>query len=223
MSYQIRQVKVHRLNFKNFSYLIADLDTRETALIDPSWQFARINSVINDFQLNLTTILLTHSHFDHVNLVKAFVKCYHSKVYMSGKECEYYKFKSPNLNLLQDNSQIYLGRTLITCLETPGHSVGSMCFLLPAALFTGDTVFIEGCGMCKTPGGNPREMYRSLQRIKETVHPDVKIYPGHSYGKAPGYPLSYLLAENLYFKFDSEDAFVDYRMRPHQKGLFNFK
>jgi len=223
MSYQIRPVKVHWGFFKNFSYLITDLATTATALVDPSWEFARINSVISEFQLNLTTILLTHSHIDHVNLVEAFVKRYHPKVYISGKESEYYKFKSPNLSLLQDNDQISLGRTLITCLETPGHSVGSMCFLLPEDLFTGDTVFIEGCGMCRTPGGDPREMYHSIQRIKETVPPEVKIYPGHSYGKAPGYPLSYLLAENSYFKFESEEAFVDYRMRPHQKRLFNFK
>jgi hydroxyacylglutathione hydrolase len=223
MPYQIQPIKVHYPFFKNFSYLITDLATKETALIDPTWEFAKIDSVITGQALNLTTILLTHSHFDHVNLVKAFVKQYQPGVYMSAKEIAYYQFKSPNLYPVQHNDEITLGDTTITCLETPGHSAGSMCFLLPDALFTGDTVFIEGCGMCKTPGGNPWEMYQSIQFIKERVAPEVKIYPGHSYGKAPGYPLSYLLTNNIYFQFDSGAEFVAYRMRPHQIGLMDFK
>lgn len=223
MPHQIRQIKVHYAFFKNFSYLITDLATQETALVDPSWEFKMINPVITGCGLNLTTILLTHSHFDHVNLAKTFVKLYNAKVYISEKEAAFYKFKCPNLYPLQDNDWIRLGETLITCLETPGHSVGGMCYLLPDSLFTGDTVFIEGCGMCNTYGGNPWDMYYSIQRIKEEVDPAVKIFPGHSYGKSPGYPLSHLLSDNIYFKFTSAESFVAHRMRPRQKGLLDFK
>lgn len=223
MPHQIHPIKVHFAFFKNYSYLITDLATKETALIDPTWEFTTINSIITGQGLNLTAILLTHSHIDHVNLVGAFVKQYQSKVYMSAKEIAYYKFKCPNLYPVEHNDPISLGETTITCLSTPGHSAGSMCFLLPDALFTGDTVFIEGCGMCKTPGGNPWEMYQSIQFIKEQVTPGVKIYPGHSYGKVPGYPLSYLLTNNIYFRFDSNTEFVAHRMRPHQIKLLDFK
>ena len=223
MSYKIHQLKVRFAFFKNYSYLITDPATKETALVDPAWEFAKINSIITESQLNLTSILLTHSHYDHVNLVKAFVKRYNARVYMSGKEIAFYKFKCPNLHPLQNDDRINLGGASVTCLETPGHSAGSMCFLLSDALFTGDTVFIEGCGMCKLHGGNPWEMYHSIQLIKAKTHPDVKIFPGHSYGKAPGYPLSYLLKENVYFKFTTAESFVAHRMRPHQTGLLDFK
>lgn len=223
MPHQINPIKVQFAIFKNYSYLLTDFATKETALIDPTWEFTKINSVITSQGFNLTTILLTHSHFDHVSLVKAFVRRYRTKVYMSAKEIARYKYQCPNLCPVEHDSQIKLGETTVTCLETPGHSAGSMCFLLTDALFTGDTVFIEGCGMCKTPGGNPWEMYQSIQLIKERVAPDVAIYPSHSYGKQPGLPLSYLLTNNIYLRFTSGPEFVAHRMRPRQKKLLDFK
>lgn len=223
MPCQILPIKVQFAFFKNYSYLITDLDANETVLIDPAWEFGKINSIITSQRLNLSAILLTHSHFDHVNLTGAFVKRYQPKVYMSSKEIAYYKFKSPNLFPVEHGRQLEFGETTVTCISTPGHSAGSMCFLTPDALFTGDTVFIEGCGMCKTPGGNAGEMFDSIQLIKEQVDPRVKIYPGHSYGKAPGYPLSYLLEENVYFRFVTREAFVARRMRRGQTGLWDFQ
>jgi glyoxylase-like metal-dependent hydrolase (beta-lactamase superfamily II) len=223
MSHQIHPIKVQFAIFKNYSYILTDLATKETALIDPTWEFAKINSIITGLGLDLRAILLTHSHFDHVTLVKAFVKHYQPKVYMSAKEIAYYKYQCPNLCPVEQDSQIKLGETTVTCLETPGHSAGSMCFLLTDALFTGDTVFIEGCGMCDTPGGNPWQMYQSIRLIRERVAPDVAIYPSHSYGKQPGLPLSHLLTNNAYFRFASEAEFVAHRMRPRQKKLLDFK
>jgi glyoxylase-like metal-dependent hydrolase (beta-lactamase superfamily II) len=223
MPHQICSVKTRFTFFINYCYFITDLSTGSTALVDPAWEFHKLNSAMISKGLKLTAILLTHSHIDHVNLVKPFIKHYQPAVYMSQKEIARYKFKCPNLRPVQHNDQIILGQTAITCLETPGHSAGSMCFLLPDALFTGDTIFIEGCGMCKTPGGDPWEMYRSLQMIKESVDPAVNIYPGHSYGKPPGYPLGYVLKENKYFLFNTGEAFVKYRMRPRQTGLLKFK
>jgi hydroxyacylglutathione hydrolase len=223
MSHQIQPIKTRFAFFKNYSYFITDLATKEAALVDPAWDFSKLNSVITGLGLKLTAILLTHSHYDHTNQVKPLLKHYQVTVYMSQKEISRYQFKCPNLTPVQHNGQITLGQTIITCLETPGHSAGSMCFLLPDALFTGDTIFIEGCGMCKAPGGDPWAMYQSIELIKENVDPAVKIFPGHSYGKPPGYPLRYLLKENGYFQFGSAAEFVQYRMRPRQTGLFKFK
>ena len=223
MPYQILPVKVQFAFFKNYSYVLTDLATMETAIIDPAWQLHRIQSIINRHGLNLTAILLTHSHFDHTNLVKPLVKRYQPGVYISSGEIARYKYKCPNLRPVEQDSRITLGETVITCLETPGHSAGSMCFMLPGALFTGDTVFIEGCGMCNTPGGDPFAMYQSIQRIKQWAPPDTAIYPSHSYGKPPGYPLSFLLKHNVYFRFESSADFVAHRMRPRQRKLFDFK
>ena len=98
-----------------------------------------------------------------------------------------------------------------------------MCYLLKDCLFTGDTVFIEGCGIAEAQTGAAGRLYNSIQKIKQNVDQTVLIYPGHSFGKAPGYPLSYLLENNIYFLLETEEHFVQFRTRKGQKGFFRFQ
>lgn len=198
-THHVYQLKVRFLNIINFTYFIIDEKTKQTAVIDPAWELPKIESVLQTLNGNLTTILLTHSHFDHTNLVNPLLNKYNPQVFLSSKEIDFYNYKCKNLNLVNQNDSIKLGKTEICCLLTPGHTIGSTCYLLSDSLFTGDTIFIEGCGICNTFGGNPEQMFDSIQEIKNTIDPHVKIFPGHSYGKDPGYPLNYLLKENIYF------------------------
>jgi hydroxyacylglutathione hydrolase len=222
-TYSIYQLKVRFLNFINYTYIIIDKKTKQTAIIDPAWELYKIESLLQRLNIKPTMMLLTHSHFDHVNLVGPLLKRYCPQVFMSSAEINFFGFKCRNLNSLGHHDLIMLGETQISCLLTPGHTIGSSCYLLQDSLFTGDTIFIEGCGICNTVSGNPKKMFESIQEIKVDVNPDVKIYPGHSYGKDPGYPLKHLLKENIYFQIESIEHFVSFRMRQNQKGLFNFK
>ena len=74
------------------------------------------------------------------------------------------------------------GDTLIKLYETPGHSMGSVCYLISLAgkekLFTGDTVFYGSIGRTDMPGGSYMHMLKSLNRIKD-FDPGLCIYPGH--------------------------------------------
>jgi hydroxyacylglutathione hydrolase len=222
-THSIYQLKVRFHNFINFTYLIIDEKTKQAAIIDPAWELPKVESVLQRLNVSLAIILLTHSHFDHVNLVGLLLNRYHPQVFMSLNEINFYKFKCKNLNPLDHHDIIKLGETEILCLLTPGHTIGSTCYLLSDSLFTGDTIFIEGCGICDTTGGSPEKMFLSIQEIRANVDPHVKIFPGHSYGKKPGYPLNYLLKENIYFQIESIEQFIAFRMRQNQKGLFNFK
>jgi glyoxylase-like metal-dependent hydrolase (beta-lactamase superfamily II) len=170
-----------------------------------------------------TTILLTHSHFDHVNLIEPLIRKFDSQTYMSLKEIEFYKFRCKNLNPIQHNDIIQIGKTKITTLLTPGHTAGSTSFLLSGSLFTGDFIFIEGCGICNTEGGCPEKMFNSIQMIKETVASDVCVYPGHSYGRNPGFPIGYLMENNIYFSICEKKLFINFRMRRNQTNIFDFK
>lgn len=208
--------------FKNYCYIIIDTTTNFTAIIDPAWELTTIEKFLKKINANLVTILLTHSHFDHVNLVKPLLEKYDSQVVMSAKEIDYYKFTCRNLTPIENGDSLKLGNTDIKCLLTPGHTAGSTCFLLSDSLFTGDTIFTEGCGSCNTAGGNPEEMYSSIQMIKNTVPPDIFIYPGHSFGKTPGHSLSHLLKENIYFHIDKLEHFISFRMRKNQNNLLDF-
>lgn len=222
MTYEVYQLKVGHPYLYNFSYIIVDSSSRRAAIVDPAWDQDLITQTIKQLGVKLETILLTHSHIDHVNLTQTLVQRFCCQVYMSAQEIEYYHFQSDNLCPIQDFEKIALGATQITCLLTPGHTAGGTCFLLSDSLFTGDTVFIEGCGVCNMAGGSADQMFESIQKLKQIVKPFVRIYPGHSYGKSPGYPLSFLLENNIYFQFDKRNHFIQFRMRKNQKGILNF-
>lgn len=222
-SYELRILKVREASFINYSYMIIDRATRQAAVIDPAWELDTVTSALAESDATLSTILLTHSHFDHVNLVDSLIDLFQPRVYMARQEVDAYAFTCRNLHPVHDLDVIPLGQTSLTCILTPGHTAGGLCFQTDGSLFTGDTVFIEGCGLCSAPGGDPERMYESIQRIKETVDPRVRIYPGHSYGKEVGYTLRYVMDHNLYFQIDSKDSFIRFRMRKHQKRLFDFK
>jgi glyoxylase-like metal-dependent hydrolase (beta-lactamase superfamily II) len=223
MPYAIRPLKVRFLHYRNYTYIIVDEASRQAAIVDPAWEFERIASVIEGLNITLTTILLTHSHFDHVNAVGPLLKRYNAQVYISAEEKEFYGFRCERLNSVQHSDIIEIGHTRISCILTPGHTAGGMCYLLSDALFTGDTIFSEGCGICNQPGGDPEKMFESVQMIKTTINPDVCIYPGHSFGLEPGQPLGSLMKENIYLQIDQKDLFVNWRMRKNFFGGFNFQ
>ncbi|WP_234025574.1 MBL fold metallo-hydrolase [Bacillus paralicheniformis] len=222
-TYVVYQFKVRHANIINYNYIIVDLQSGRSAIVDPAWNMGLITSIFREIGTEPDIVLLTHSHYDHVNLVDEFTECYDVKVYMSRMEISNYGFASQNLIPVEDEDIIHLGGTSITCLLTPGHTAGGMSFLLKGSMFTGDTVFIEGCGVCDMPGGSPEQMFSSIQKIKRLVSPSVRIFPGHSFGKEPGYPISYLLENNMYFLIDEQSHFVNFRMRKNQKHVFDFK
>ena len=141
---------------------------------------------------------------------------------MHEKEINYYRFRCNNLQSIGHLNKIKFGNTTITSLFTPGHTAGGTCFLLKGSLFTGDTIFTEGCGICYGKGSSPKAMFRSLQMIKSIISKDVRVYPAHSFGKAPGQSFGQLLKENIYLQFDNEEDFVSFRMRKNQRGFLNF-
>ncbi|WP_139492117.1 MBL fold metallo-hydrolase [Brevibacillus dissolubilis] len=221
-TYEVYQLRVQFAQIINYNYIIVDQATREAAIVDPAWDFGLITSRLEELGARLTAVLLTHSHEDHVNLAAPLAHKYNCNVYMSAQEIDAYGFTAPNLHAVQDEDVIWVGKTAVTCLVTPGHTPGGCCYLLSNSMFTGDTVFIEGCGICANEQA-ALSMYHSFQRIKRRVHPDVYIYPGHSFGQQPGHKLSYLYRCNIYFQLDDPNHFVSFRTRRNQQNLFSFK
>lgn len=221
--HRVTPLRVTFSHFINYVYIIHDPASGQAVVVDPSWDLNGITARLEALNADLKAILLTHSHYDHVNLAAPLVHTFSPRVYMSHEEIDYYNFRCPNLTPVHDGEQIRVGSMEITCMLTPGHSFGSMCYLMSDSFFTGDTVFIEGCGMCSFDGGSAESMYESIQRIKRTVPPHVRVYPGHSFGKEPGDPLGHLFNDNLYFQLDQKHHFVSFRMRAHQPKAFDFR
>ncbi|NEW06721.1 MBL fold metallo-hydrolase [Paenibacillus sp. SYP-B3998] len=222
-TYNIEQLKVTSEKSVNYCYILVDESTKCTAIVDPAWEMDKIVSVLEGCQVKVDAILLTHSHMDHVHLVPQLTRKYRSKVYMSRSEAEFYDYQVENLYLFEDMETIWIGNTPIMAMVTPGHTVGSTCFLLTNDILTGDTLFVEGCGTCSSIGGNPESMFDSIQRLKSKVRPYVHILPGHSFGGESMQPFSRLMDTNIYLHFDTKAEFVKFRMRENQPLLYSFQ
>lgn len=223
MTISVNILRVTNLLFVNYCYLVINNNTNTSVLIDPAWEQNKIEESILNSQSNLVGILLTHHHSDHINLAAAFAQKYQIPVYMSRVEIDFYHFQCPNLIAIDTFDVFDLHGIQIHPLFTPGHTIGGTSYLIATNLFSGDTLFIEGCGICSGNGGDAGVMFDTLQMLKKRISPNTLIYPGHSYGQRVGKPLAYLLKNNIYLMFTDKNKFIKFRMRPNQNNLFSFK
>jgi hydroxyacylglutathione hydrolase len=207
-------LRVKKYWFINYCYLITHLSSKTGVLVDPAWEMDTIEKQLSDRNITLQGILLTHSHPDHINLAEPIANKYNIPVYMSRDEIDFYRFSCPNLIAIDNFSPFILAGIIIEPLLTPGHTYGGTSFLIEDNLFCGDTIFIEGCGICTAKGGNPEVLYDSLQIIKKAISLQTKIYPGHCYGLPVGQTFDFVLANNIYLQFDSKEK--------NQGNLFKF-
>ncbi len=223
LSYSTYKIKTRFLDMINYCYIVVDKESKKALVVDPSWEIDKIVNKLNEENAQLTTILLTHSHEDHINLANELVNRFNANVYMSRKEIDYYGFKCRNLHALNDFDEICINKTKVSCILTEGHTAGGMCYLLQNCMFTGDTLFSEGCGICFCIGASAEKMYDSIQKIKKLVTDNVLIYPGHSYGIEPGKALGHLRMINVYLGIEDKKKFVAFRNRRNIRGIFKFK
>lgn len=216
-------IKTNYLIFKNYTYLIQNISNNNAILIDPSWQQEKYDHLILKENLKLVAIFVTHHHIDHSNLAGKMAEKYKCPVYMVAEEIDYYSFTCANLYpIIADVEQLEVGGINVKIIRTPGHTYGGACFMIDANLFSGDTLFIEGCGMCNIDGGDPRKMFASLQMLKQIIPETTKIYPGHQYHHKIGKTFKEVMRINTYLGFNNEEQFVKFRMRDGQKGLLDF-
>lgn len=223
MNDQVFPIRTQNKGFINYGYVVLDKATRNAAIVDPAWELVKYTEMLTRLEANVHAIVLTHSHRDHVDLVEPLLQLYNPGVYMGREEINRYGYRCSNLQAVEDMDQISLGSAHFTCIHTPGHTSGGMCYLLGESIFTGDTVFIEGCGVCHLEGGSAEQMFYSIQRLKKMLAPEVRIFPGHSFGQKPGLPMHKLLEINLYFQLDNMSHFIDFRMRKNQRSMLDFK
>lgn len=203
---------------QNFVYLLGAEDAREVAVIDPAWEVEAILAAAERDGKEVVAALLTHHHHDHVNGVLPLLERRPGiPVVAQRREIEL----SSTLQAFGDamvpvepGDEISVGPLPIRCLHTPGHTPGSHCFLAGSDLFTGDTLFIGGCGRCDLPGGDPEEMFRSLHQVLGSLPEETRVHPGHDYGSVPVSTLGAERRENPYLQRTNLEEFVSFRMRP---------
>ena len=180
--------------FLTNAYVVACKQTKKAAIIDPSLgSFEPIRNFLNTNCLSCDTILLTHSHWDHIANVKKFKDHYSIPVYV-------HPLDAPNLihpgadllpgmieiegvepdEMLEEGMEYLLGSLCMRVLHTPGHSPGSVCFYEASqgVLLSGDTLFKGSMGNVSFPTSEPEKMWSSLKRLNE-LPKDTLVYPGH--------------------------------------------
>ncbi len=191
----------------NFVYGILDWESHEAALVDSHIGILDIASELRGRGFRLASLLLTHTHWDHIGDLESLLGVYPG-LQLAAHPADLHRLKAnvrryPGLKQVQDREILRLGRFEIEAIHTPGHSAGELCFYLrhpaPGYLFTGDTVFIRDCGRTDLESGSTAQMFESLQRIKK-LPPETVILPGHHYAPECASTLETELRESAPFR-----------------------
>lgn len=192
----------------NFTYIIKCSLTGECILIDPA---GRYEDILRNVGRNLSAILVTHVHPDHIAALEDVIRLTPVKipVWAHERESKDLSLWVQNIHLLKGGESVVAGTIKLRVLHTPGHSPGSLCFYEKGALFTGDTLFTGGnIGRCDLPGGNAEEMYLTLKERLSPIPDSAVLYPGHDYGPTPTSTLGEERKTNRFMKCENLDAFL---------------
>lgn len=188
---KMKIITVCSASFASNTYLL--VSGNEAFAVDPSISVKALKSALEKEHATLTGVLLTHGHFDHVMSldtvrdafgVPAYIHKDDAIMLTDGKKNAFYDFfgqervYKPAEKLLSDGDLLPLGNEQIKVLHTPGHTMGSVCYICDGGIVSGDTLFAESFGRCDLWGGDMGQMRKSLIRLREFPK-DETIFPGH--------------------------------------------
>ncbi len=175
-------------------YIIADENTKEGVLIDAGGGIDKIVNFIENMQIKLKYIILTHCHVDHVAGLRALRKEYPRVPIVINAEdaygladasinmCELLGVENNFLNAditVKEGDILKFGDLEALVIHTPGHTAGSMSILIKDALFSGDTLFKGTRGRTDLKTGSEREILWSIKDKLLELPEDTIVYPGH--------------------------------------------
>ena len=194
------------------SYVAADPSTGDCAVINSVLDYEptagrtdrhsadRLIAFVRERGLRTEWVLETHVHADHLSAAPyikeqlggrlaigqgiTVVQDVFGKIFNAGTEFE--RDGSQFDHLFADGERFALGGIAATALHTPGHTPACMTYVIGDAAFVGDTLFMPdyGTARCDFPGGDSRQLYRSIRRLFE-LPDDTRLFLCHDY-KAPG-------------------------------------
>ena len=167
---------------KNLSYLIWCDKTKIAAIIDPAIETTRFKDYIEQNDLLLSKILITHTHYDHIMHLVSFLYLYpNAEVLLHSNHIK--KFNHPIVKIA-DYELISIGEESLIGIHTPGHYADSICYWNKNnnIIFTGDTVFVGRTGRTKSQHSSIQDLYNSVYSKILALSKNTLIYPGHNYG-----------------------------------------
>jgi glyoxylase-like metal-dependent hydrolase (beta-lactamase superfamily II) len=199
--------------FEVLTYIVACPQSREAVIIDPAGEEERILNTIETEGYRVRYILNTHGHADHVvsnRKLKSLLNaptCMHEEddTFFSRKDVKETSEKELGLPpydavdmRFKDGDIIEVGSLKIEVIHTPGHTPGSVCFLVNGNLFTGDTLFVGAAGRTDLTGASLDTLIESIEKKILPLPKETVIWPGHNYGETPTSTIGREMEENIY-------------------------
>jgi len=161
----------------NFAYLIIDDSTKECGVVDCA-EAGKVLAAGEREGVKLTTVLSTHWHYDHVGGNKDLLAAI-PDIRIYGAHAE--QGRIPGLtDGIDDGDEVKVGNLRGRAIGIPAHTSGHVAYYFPSlkAVFSGDTLFIAGCG--RLFEGGAATMVQSLSKLA-ALPDDTKVYCGHEY------------------------------------------
>lgn len=159
----------------NYAYLIVCEATLRAAVVDPS-EAEPVFAALRRERVDLVAILNTHHHHDHVGG--------NDELRMEMEGIAIYAHASDRGRIpgqtagLADGDEVEVGNLRLRAIHNPGHTLGALSYFGGGAVFTGDTLFVAGCG--RLFEGTAPMMHASLANVA-ALPDDTRVYPGHEY------------------------------------------
>ena len=166
----------------------------ECVIIDAGADPYAAEAKLKENGLKCAAVLMTHGHFDHIQCLSDYVSRFGCGVYMHPSDTgmltdadknasAFFGFNTAAAGVdpypVTDGEALYIAGLKIKVLHTPGHTPGSVCYLIDNCLFSGDTLFCGSIGRWDLPGGDEKTLFDSLKGIAERINNDTAVYPGH--------------------------------------------
>ena len=175
--------------------IFGDEQSHDAIVIDPGDNIDEILAILERHALHVKTIVITHAHIDHIGGAAKLKAATGAPVLMNANDQELYDhldvqaswlgMEPPTRTAIDDAARdgdiLTLGPAKFRVLHTPGHTQGSISLWIPAEnkLIAGDTLFRDSIGRTDLPGGNPRQILRSIEDKLLQLPEETVVVPGH--------------------------------------------